>query len=134
MNGGNVAAITAAGEAFGAVVAAGVGDCIAGGLREVRIGFVLTAWVIAALIRIAQGSATVAMLTTAAIVAPLTGRLEVHAVYFVMAIGADGNICSWHNDSGLWLVKETGGLIQLEALKTWTVGTTLISVAGITPC
>ncbi len=119
--------------AFGAILAAaGVGNYIAGGLKEIGIGLVLTAWVIAALIRIAQGSATVAMLTTAGIVAPLTGRLTVHPVYLAMAIGAGGNICSWYNDSGFWLVKEIGGLTQIETLKTWTVVTTLISVVGIT--
>ena len=113
------------------LAAAGVGDYIAGGLREIGIGLILTTWVIAALIRIAQESATVAMLTTAGIVAPFTGHLEVHAAYLVMAIGAGGNICSWYNDSGFWLVKEIAGLTQVETLKTWTVVATIIPVTGI---
>ncbi|MDS0298600.1 GntP family permease [Halogeometricum sp. S1BR25-6] len=131
-SGGNIAAITAMGGAFGALLAAsGIGSYIAGSLEGVGIGLIVTAWLIAAIVRIAQGSATAAMLTTAGIMAPLTGQLTVHPAYLVMAIGAGGNICSWYNDSGFWLVKEIGGLTQAETLKTWTVLTTIISITGI---
>ena len=131
-SGGNIAAITAAGGAFGALLAAsGIGDYLAGALQGFGIGLVVTAWLIAAIVRIAQGSATAAMLTSAGIMAPLTGQLTVHPAYLVMAIGAGGNIFSWYNDSGFWLVKEIGGLTQAETLKTWTALTTLISVAGL---
>jgi GntP family gluconate:H+ symporter len=131
-SGGNIAAITAMGGAFGALLAAsGIGSYIAGSLEGIGIPLIATAWLIAAIVRIAQGSATAAMLTTAGIMAPLTGQLAVHPAYLVMAIGAGGNICSWYNDSGFWLVKEIGGLTQAETLKTWTVLTTIISVTGI---
>ncbi len=131
-NGGNIAAITATGGAFGAMLAAaGVGNYISAGLKDLGLGLLVTAWVIAAAVRVAQGSATVAMLTTAGIVAPLTGQLTVNPAYLVMAIGAGGNIFSWYNDSGFWLVKEIGGLTQVETLKTWTVLTTIISVTGL---
>ncbi|NHN60673.1 MULTISPECIES: GntP family permease [Halorussus] len=131
-NGGHIAAITALGGAFGAMLAtAGIGDYIAGGLEEIGIGLLVTAWLIAAAVRIAQGSATVAMLTTAGIMAPLAGGLSVNPAYLVMAIGAGGNICSWYPDSGFWLVKEICGLTQAETLKTWTVLTTVISVTGL---
>ena len=130
--GGNIAAITAAGGAFGALLAAAsVGDFIANALSDVGLGLLLSAWVIAAAVRIAQGSATVALLTTAGIVAPLLGQLSVHPAYLVMAIGAGGTTTSWYNDSGFWLVKEIGGLTQAETLKTWTVLTTLIAVTGL---
>ncbi|RKD97683.1 GntP family permease [Halopiger aswanensis] len=131
-SGGNIAAITAAGGAFGAMLAAsGIGDYLAGILQEFGIGLLITAWLIAAIVRIAQGSATAAMLTAAGIMAPLTGQLSVSTAYLVMVIGAGGNICSWYNDSGFWLVKEIGGLTQEETLKTWTVLTTIISVSGL---
>ncbi|GAA0298461.1 GntP family permease [Halarchaeum salinum] len=131
-NGGNIAAITCAGGAFGAMLAAsGIGGFIAGQLQSIGIGLLITAWLIAAIVRIAQGSATVAMLTTAGIMAPLVPQLSVHPAYLVMAIGAGGNICSWYNDSGFWLVKEIGGLTQAETLKTWTVLTTLVSITGL---
>ena len=130
--GGNIAAITAAGGAFGALLAAaGVGDFIANALSGIGLGLIVTAWVIAAAVRIAQGSATVALLTTAGIVAPLLGQLSVHPAYLAMAIGAGGTTTSWYNDSGFWLVKEIGGLTQAETLKTWTVLTTLIAVTGL---
>ncbi|RDZ39647.1 gluconate transporter [Haloferax sp. Atlit-10N] len=131
-SGGNIAAITAMGGAFGALLAAsGIGPYIADSLRGIGIGLLVTAWLIAAIVRIAQGSATAAMLTTAGIMAPLTSQLNVHPAYLVMAIGSGGIICSWYNDSGFWLMKEIGGLTQVETLKTWTALTTIISVTGI---
>ncbi|NHN47692.1 GntP family permease [Halostella sp. JP-L12] len=131
-SGGNIAAITAAGGAFGALLAAsGIGDYITGALGDLGIPLLVSAWLIAAIVRIAQGSATAAMLTTAGIMAPQVPELAVHPAYLVMAIGAGGNIFSWYNDSGFWLVKEIGGLTQAETLKTWTVLTTIISVTGI---
>lgn len=131
-SGGNIAAITAAGGAFGALLAAsGIGSYIADALQEIGIGLMITGWLIAAIVRIAQGSATAAMLTAAGIMAPLTGQLSVHSAYLVMAIGAGGNIFSWFPDSGFWLVSEIGGLTRIETLKTWTVLTTLISVTGL---
>ncbi|WP_430503806.1 GntP family permease [Haloparvum sp. PAK95] len=131
-SGGNIAAITAMGGAFGALLAASnIGPYIADALQDVGIGLLLTAWLIAAVVRVAQGSATAAMLTAAGIMAPLAGQLDVNQAYLVMAIGAGGNIFSWYNDSGFWLVKEIGGLTQAETLKTWTALTTVISVTGI---
>lgn len=130
--GGNIAAIVGAGGAFGGMLAAaGVGGYISSALQELGLGLIVTAWIIAAAVRIAQGSATVAMLTTAGIVAPLVGQLTVHPAYLVMAIGAGGNILSWYNDGGFWIITEIGGLTQAEALKTWTVVTTLIAVFGL---
>jgi GntP family gluconate:H+ symporter len=131
-SGGNIAAITAAGGAFGALLAAsGIGGYITSALGGVGIPLLVSAWLIAAIVRIAQGSATAAMLTTAGIMAPQVPELAVHPAYLVMAIGAGGNIFSWYNDSGFWLVKEIGGLTQAETLKTWTVLTTIISFSGI---
>lgn len=130
--GGNIAAITSAGSAFGAVLAAaGIGDVIADFLSGFGFGLLVTAWVIAAAVRIVQGSATVAVLTTAQIVQPLTDQLTVHPVYLTLMIGTGGAIFSWYNDSGFWIVSEIGGLSQRETLQTWTVVTTLQSVVGL---
>ncbi|TYL39263.1 gluconate permease [Natronococcus pandeyae] len=133
-SGAHIAAITSAGGAFGGLLAAsGIGEYItelvavgAGGGLTVLI----SAWLIAAAIRIAQGSATVAMITTAGIMAPQVPELAVHPVYLALIIGAGGNICSWFNDSGFWLVKEIGGLTQAETVKIWTALTTIISVTA----
>ncbi|MGQ3413401.1 GntP family permease [Natrinema sp. LN54] len=131
-SGGNIAAITAAGGAFGAMLqAAGAGTYIANSLEGVGLGLLVTAWVIAAGVRVVQGSATVAIVTTAGIMAPLASGLDVNVAYLVMAIGAGASFCSWYNDSGFWIVKEIGGLTQGETLKTWTVATTLIGITGL---
>ncbi|NUB93386.1 GntP family permease [Haloterrigena sp. SYSU A121-1] len=131
-SGGNIAAITAAGGAFGAMLqAAGAGEYIANGLEGVGFGLIVTAWVIAAGVRLVQGSATVAIVTTAGIMAPLASGLDVNTAYLVMSIGAGASFCSWYNDSGFWIVKEIGGLTQAETLKTWTVATTLIGIVGL---
>ncbi len=131
-SGGNIAAITAAGGAFGAMLqAAGAGEYIANGLEGVGLGLLVTAWVIAAGVRVVQGSATVAIVTTAGIMAPLASGLDVNVAYLVMSIGAGASFCSWYNDSGFWIVKEIGGLTQAETLKTWTVATILIGLTGL---
>lgn len=131
-SGGNIAAITAAGGAFGAMLqAAGAGMYIADSLEGIGLGLLVTAWVIAAGVRVVQGSATVAIVTTAGIMAPLASGLDVNVAYLVMAIGAGASFCSWYNDSGFWIVKEIGGLTQAETLKTWTVATTLIGITGL---
>lgn len=130
-SGGHIAAITSAGAAFGGMLAAsGIGDYIASIFAGLGLSLLVSAYVIAATIRIAQGSATVAMLTAGGIVAPLTDQLAAHPVYLVMVIGAGGTIFSWFNDSGFWVVKEIGGLTQTETLQIWTVLSTLISVTA----
>ncbi|WP_336363787.1 GntP family permease [Halalkalicoccus salilacus] len=131
-SGGNIAAITAAGGAFGAMLAAaGAGEYIAGGLEDIGLGLLVTAWIIAAGVRVVQGSATVAIVTTAGIMAPFADQLAANPAYLVMVIGAGATFCSWYNDSGFWIVKEIGGLTQAETLKTWTVATILIGVVGL---
>lgn len=70
------------------------------------------------------------MITTAGIMAPQVSALAVSPVYLALIIGAGGNICSWFNDSGFWLIKEIGGLTEGETLKIWTVLTTIISVTA----
>ncbi len=131
-NGGNIAAITAAGGAFGAMLAeAGIGDVVASTLQNFGIGILVTAWLIAAIIRVAQGSVTVAMLTTGGIMAPQVSSMGVHPAYLVMAIGSGAVICSWFNDSGFWIVKEIGGLTKAETLKTWTTLTTVLSFSSL---
>ncbi len=133
-SGAHIAAITASGGAFGGLLAAsGIGEYITDLVTVGSGGGVMvlvSAWLIAAAIRIAQGSATVAMITTAGIMAPQVPDLAVHPVYLALIIGAGGNICSWFNDSGFWMVKEIGGLTQAETLKIWTALTTIISVTG----
>lgn len=132
-SGGNIIAITAAGGAFGAMLQnAGIGDYIATGLGEIGIPLLLTGWLIAGLIRIAQGSGTVAILTGAAIMAPLAEEAPLHPVWMMMAVGTGGMLFAWYNDSGYWIVKEVSGITQAETFKTFSAVNFVMSITGIT--
>lgn len=125
--------ITSAGGAFGAMIKLlGIGEAVQALTEGPGIDLVLLAWILAAIVRVAQGSATVAMMTSGAImmsVAPAAGG--VHPVYVYLAIGYGSFFCSWMNDSGFWLVSRLGGLTEREALRSWTVLVSGISVAGL---
>jgi len=131
-SGGNIIAITAAGGAFGALLrTAGVGEYIANALTAAGIPLLITGWLIGGVIRIAQGSGTVAVLTGASMMAPLTPGLDVHPVYMMMAVGTGALLFSWYNDSGFWIVNEVAGLTQEETLKTWSAVNTVMAVTGL---
>ena len=131
-SGGNIIAITAAGGTFGAMLAtAGVGEYIADGLQELGLGLLVAGWLIAAVIRVAQGSGTVAILTGAAIMAPLAGDYAGNPVYLMMAVGFGGMIAPWYNDSGFWIVSEVAGITQLETFKSYSAVCTVMSVSGL---
>ena len=91
------------------------------------IAFCLTALVCAA-----QGSATVAMITTVGIIAPLVGSIDLgfHPVYLVLAIGCGSKPLPWMNDSGFWIVGRMAGLTEGETLKTFSVMLTVMGIFG----
>ena len=131
-SGGNIIAITAAGGAFGALLrTAGVGESIANGLSEAGIPLLVTGWLIGGVIRIAQGSGTVAVLTGASMMAPLTPELGAHPVYMMLAVGTGALLFSWYNDSGFWIVSEVAGITQGETLKTWSAVNTVMAFTGL---
>jgi GntP family gluconate:H+ symporter len=131
-SGGNIIAITAAGGAFGVMLnTTGVGQYIADIVTGLGLSLLVAGWLIAALIRVAQGSATVAVLTAAEIMAPFVGDLAANPVYLMMAIGVGGMIAPWYNDSGFWIVSEVGGLTQLETFKSYSASATIMSITGI---
>lgn len=134
---GMIILITAAGGAFGGMLRnAGVGDAIGALAKTYSINLLLLAWVTAAVIRIAQGSATVAMLTTASIVWPMVDPataatpLPCHRMYLFLSIGFGAFCCSWMNDSGFWVVNRLSGMTEKETLRSWTVMLTVLSVFG----
>jgi GntP family gluconate:H+ symporter len=87
---------------------------------------------VAALIRLATGSATVATVTSAGIIAPLAvGQSTTQLALVVLAIGAGSLFFSHVNDAGFWLVKEYFGLTVGQTIKTWSVMETIISVMGL---
>ena len=95
------------------------------------------AWLLTVVIRAAQGSATVSMITGSGIMAPIlasmleAGTLGCHPIYFCLAIGFGAFPLSWMNDSGFWVVQRMSGFTEKETLKTWTVMLTAIGVVGI---
>jgi GntP family gluconate:H+ symporter len=109
----------------------GVGDYVAAIFEGSSISPLVLTWLIAAVIRIAQGSATVAALTTAGLVIPMMAGTDVNFELMVLATGAGSIIASHVNDTGFWIVKESFGLTMKETFATWTVLETIISVAGL---
>ncbi len=129
--GGIIILITAAGGAFGYMLTqSGVGPTVEALAKASGMNLLLAAYLVALVIRIAQGSATVAMLTAAGMFAPLVSGLEVHAIYLFLVIGFGAIGCSWMNDSGFWVVSRLSGFTQRETLRTWSVLLTIISVTG----
>jgi GntP family gluconate:H+ symporter len=89
-------------------------------------------WLVAVLIRLATGSATVATITAAGIVSPLAhGQSASTVALLVLAIGAGSVFFSHVNDAGFWLVKEYFGMTVWETIKSWSVMETIISVVGL---
>ena len=131
---GMIILITSAGGAFGLMLrAAGVGDAVAAVASGQGVNLVLLGWIVAFVVRIAQGSATVAMITASAIIAPLLdgGALDCHRLYVFLSIGWGAMACSWMNDSGFWVVSRLAGLTEREMLRSFTVLPTVISLTGL---
>ncbi|MNJ49052.1 Gnt-II system L-idonate transporter [compost metagenome] len=114
------------------LINSGVGGAIAEIATGANVNIIVFAWFVAALIRVATGSATVAMTTAAGIVAPvlaLTPGVNVELV--VLATGAGSIVLSHVNDAGFWMVKEFFNMSVAQTLKSWTVMETILSVAGL---
>lgn len=115
-----------------ALVDGGTGNAIAKIALAAGLSALLLGWIVAVLIRLATGSATVATVTAAGIVAPLTAGLSPnHLSLVVLAVGAGSLFFSHVNDAGFWLVKEYFGLTVGQTVKTWSVMETVISVMGL---
>ena len=114
------------------LVTSGVGNAIGQMALHAQVSPILLAWLVAGLIRIATGSATVATITGAGIVAPLATLVPgVNLELLVLATGAGSLILSHVNDAGFWLVKQYFNMTVAETFKTWTVMETLISVVAL---
>ena len=109
----------------------GVGDYVAKLFEGTNLSPILLAWIIAAILRISLGSATVAALTTAGLVIPMLGQSDVNLALVVLATGAGSLVASHVNDAGFWMFKEYFGLSMKETFATWTLLETIISVAGL---
>nr|WP_223187530.1 gluconate:H+ symporter [Streptomyces sp. CBMA29] len=110
----------------------GVGQMILDWSKSWHISALLLAWLIAVLIRVATGSATVAIISAAGLVAPLAeGMSSSHTALLVLSVGAGSLFFSHVNDAGFWLVKEYFGMDVPQTLKTWSVMETVISVVAL---
>jgi GntP family gluconate:H+ symporter len=129
----SVLLVVGAGGGFGRVlVLAHVDAAIAQSMGGLQLSPLVLGWVIASLLRLSVGSATVSVITAASIMAPMIGTMPgVNKELLVVSIGAGSLIASHVNDGGFWLVKEYLGMSVPETLATWTVIETIIAIGGL---
>jgi gluconate:H+ symporter, GntP family len=126
--------ITGAGGMFGGVLElSGIGDALSTSLSDLGMSLIFQAFVIATVLRVAQGSATVALTTASGLIAPAAAAAdlgEFKLTLLVVAIAAGATVLSHVNDSGFWLVSRFFGMDEKTTLKTWTVMETTLGVAA----
>lgn len=134
-SGGVIILITAAGSAFGSVlkdtgIAETIGSAIEGSPSLLLIP---VAYAVTALVRTAQGSATVAMITAGGLIAPIAAEsdLAYSALYLALAIGCGSKPISWANDSGFWIIGRISGMTPLETFKSVSVMMIVMSLVGL---
>jgi gluconate:H+ symporter, GntP family len=136
---GVIILITAAGGAFGATLqAAQVGPAVqalvVGHGQGAGMVFLFVAFSVASLIKIAQGSSTVAMITTAGMLAAMIGdasALPFHPVYLATATAGGSLVGTWMNDSGFWVVSRMGGVGEIQTLQSWTPLSAVVGTAAM---
>jgi gluconate transporter len=131
---GLIILVTGAGGVFGKVLmATGVGTAVADWMATSRLPLVALAFLIAAAVRVAQGSATVSMVTAGGLMAPIVEATTVSpplVAAIVIAIASGATVLSHFNDSGFWLVSRYLGMSEKQTLRVWTVMETLVGLTG----
>jgi Gnt-I system low-affinity gluconate transporter len=131
---GLIILITGAGGVFKEVlVDSGIGNMLAEAMSNSALPPIALAWILAVVVRITQGSATVAMITAAGIMAPILtvfDLTEPHRALIVLSIAAGATILSHVNDAGFWLVGKYFGLSEKQTLQSWTMMSTIVAVTG----
>lgn len=132
---GMIILLTGAGGVFGRVlVEAGIGDVLVDMMSATNLPVVLFAFLVATVIRVSQGSATVAMVTAAGLIAPIVTAGDFSAPLIgaiTIAIACGATVLSHVNDSGFWLVKEFMGMTEKQTLLSWTIMETIIGITGL---
>ena len=134
MSGGVIILITAAGGAFGGMLQqTGISARIAGLTEGYQMALIPLAFLITAVVRTAQGSATVAMITASGILAGMatTMQLDYHHLYIGLSIACGSKLIPWMNDSGFWIVTKMSNLTEQEALKTFSPLLTVMGITGL---
>ena len=131
-SGGLIILITAGGGAFGGMlVKSGIGDEMASASQAMGLPTLALAFVLPGLLKLAQGSGTVSMITASSILAPLAAEgLPFHPVYLACMIGSGSKLGSWMNDSGFWVYAKMSGLTETETLQTWSLLLAVLAFAG----
>ncbi|MET8781445.1 gluconate:H+ symporter [Streptomyces sp. NPDC004589] len=131
---GNILLVVGAGGIFGAVLkGSGVAQALSDTFNNVGLPVIVLSYLISLVLRVAQGSATVAIVTTAGIVAPLLTEghhSQAFVALVIMAISAGSIFASHVNDGGFWMVAKYFGISERDTLRTWTVLESVLSVAG----
>jgi Gnt-I system low-affinity gluconate transporter len=132
---GIIILITGAGGVLKQVlVDSGIGQIMAESMASSALPPILLAWILAAIVRVTQGSATVAMITAAGIIAPVIsefGLNDPQRALIVIAIASGATLLSHVNDSGFWLVEKYLGMNEKQTLQSWTVMETIIAICGL---
>ncbi len=134
MTGGGIILITAAGGAFGGMLQqSGISQSIAVATKDYQMALIPLAFLITAVVRTAQGSATVALITASGILAGMAQNenLGFHPVYLCLAIGSGAKLIPWMNDAGFWIMCKTSNLTEREALKTIAPMQSLMGITGL---
>lgn len=124
--------VIAAGGAFKQVlIDSGTGAAISDYFKQFTLSPLLLGWLIATVMRISIGSATVAGLTAAGIVQPLISSMHVNPELMVISIGAGSLMCSHVNDTGFWMFKEYLGISLADTFRSWSVMETIVGIVGL---
>ncbi|MEN9951699.1 MAG: hypothetical protein RLY85_2451 [Bacteroidota bacterium] len=134
MSGGSIILITASGGAFGGMLQqSGISQRIAELSSNFQLALIPLAFLITMIVRTAQGSATVALITASGILSGMAqqANLEFHPVYLCLAIGSGAKLIPWMNDAGFWIMCKTSNLTETEALKTIAPMQSIMGIAGL---
>ncbi len=116
------------------LVDSGIGTILAESIAESSIPLILLAWTLSAVVRVTQGSATVAMITAAGIMAPILHVFNLNqpnVALIVIAIASGATVLSHVNDSGFWIVSKYIGMNEKQTLQSWTIMETIIALCGL---
>ena len=129
---GSVLLITGMGGALGAVLAAaGIGDVLVGVIETIHIHPVLFAWLVAVVLKAAQGSGTLSMITAISLLAPTVGELNVQPIFIALAAFSGSMCISIVNDSGFWITTKIARLSTLGGFKTCSLMCFIISIISL---
>lgn len=129
---GLILLITGAGGAFGNIInTSGIGNYLVQTMMHWNMSIIILGFILSQILRAAQGSTTVALVTTSSILGPVAAAMGASPILVGLAICAGGVGMSLPNDSGFWVVSRFGGLSVSDTLKSWTVGGTLSGVTAL---